>query len=138
MYGIYVIISYLFFVIHHTKSSVGHNIILWVIKKEKIEIAMFFCVNRMQSTILNKTIITNARIQQFANRAIVAWLNYNNATRFSKFFKFFPLSFDIFVSIEQIITIRFCDFSINVHSQRNYNYYNRFHKLYPSAIKPPK
>lgn len=107
-------------------------------KKEKIEIAMFFCVNRMQSTILNITIITNARIQQFANRAIAAWSNYNNATRFSKFFKFFPLSFDIFVSIEQIITIRFCDFSINAHSQRNHNYYNRFHKLYPSAIKPPK
>lgn len=99
MYGIYVIISYLFFVIHHTKSSVGHNF-LWVMKKEKIEIAMFFCVNRMQSTILNITIITNARIQQLANCAIAAWLNYNNATRFSKFFKFLPLSFDIFVSIE--------------------------------------
>gem|GEM_PF-6738331 len=91
---------------------------------------MFFCVNRMQSTILNKTIITNARIQQLANCAIAAWLNYNNATRFSKFFKFFPLSFDIFVSIEQIITIRFCDFSINAHSQRNHNYYNWFHKLF--------
>lgn len=77
---------------------------------------MFFCVNRLQSTILNKTILTNARIQQLANCTIAAWLNYNNATSFSKFFKLLPLSFDIFISVEQIITIRFCDFSINAHS----------------------
>lgn len=69
-------------------------------EKDNTEIAMFFCVNRLQSTILNKTILTNARIQQLANCAIVAWLNYNNATRFSKFFKLLPLSFDISVSTE--------------------------------------
>nr|DAF67411.1 MAG TPA: hypothetical protein [Caudoviricetes sp.] len=57
-------------------------------------------------------------------------MNYNDTASFSKFFQFLPLSFDVLVSIEKIVAIRFCDFSINAHSQRKFYYYNRFHYLF--------
>ena len=60
----------------------------------------------------------------------MTWLNYNNTTRFSKFFKLLPLSFDISISAEQIVTIRLSNFSINTHSKRKFYYNNRFHNLF--------
>ena len=69
-------------------------------KKDNTKITMFFCMNILQTTFFDKSITANIRVKNLANCAVMAWLNYNNTTSFSKFFQFLPLSFYIFVSIE--------------------------------------
>lgn len=61
---------------------------------------MFFCMNISQTTFLDKPILTNIWIKYLTDCTVMAWLNNNNTASFSKSFKFLPLSFDIFVSIE--------------------------------------
>ena len=69
-------------------------------KKDNTKITMFFCMNILQTTFFDKSTTANIRVKNLANCAVMAWLNYNNTTSFSKFFQFLPLVFDIFISVE--------------------------------------